>query len=70
MVYEKQKRIANLNPNRGDEFHNPNRGGRFPCPNYGKEGGYPSPNEYRVKIEIPSFSGTLILSPYWIGFMK
>ena len=37
--------------------------GRFLYPNHGREGGYLSPNEYLMKVEISSFSETLILNP-------
>jgi len=42
--------------------------GRSPYPNHGKEGGYPSPNEYKMKIEILSFSGNLDIESFlnWV----
>ena len=36
---------------------NPNRGEGFPFPNLDRRRGNPSPNKYRMKIEIPFFSG-------------
>ena len=38
---------------------NPNRGGEFSFSNHDKRRDYSSPNEYRMKIEISSFSGNL-----------
>jgi len=32
---------------------------RFSYPNHSREEGYPSPNEYRMKVEISSFSENL-----------
>jgi len=50
------------------DFFNPNRGGRFPYPNHGKKGRYPNPNEYRMKCDIPSFSGNIDIESFldWI----
>ena len=50
------------------DFFNPNRGGRFPYPNHGKKGGYLNPNEYRMKCDIPSFSGNIDIESFldWI----
>jgi len=41
------RQMANLNPNMG---------GGFSFPNYDRRRDYLSPNEYRMKIKIPSFS--------------
>jgi len=48
---------------------NPNRGGRFSFPNHDRRRYYSSPNEYRMKIKISSFSGNLDIES-WIGTMK
>ena len=47
--------MANLNPNRGEgfSFSNPDR-----------RRGDPSPNEYRMKIKIPSFSENLDIESF------
>jgi len=49
---------------------NPNRIGRFLFPNHDRIRDYPSPNEYRMKIEIPFFSGNLDIKSFWTGSMK
>jgi len=53
------KRMANPNPNRG---------GGFPFPNHDRGRGDSSPNEYRMKIEIPSFSRNLDIESFsdWV----
>jgi len=38
---------------------NPNRGGEFSFPNHDRRRDYPSPNEYRMRVEICSFGGNL-----------
>ena len=38
---------------------NPNRGGRFSFPDHDRRREDPSPNEYRIKIEILPFSENL-----------
>ena len=47
---------------------NPNKGGGSPFPDHDRRRGDPSPNEYRMKIEIPSFSGNLNIKSFlnWI----
>jgi len=47
---------------------NPNRGGGFPFPNHDRRRGDSSPNEYRMKIEIPSFNENLDIKSFldWI----
>jgi len=64
MTYRRQERFANLNSNRRGEFSRPNRGARFPYFNHGRGGGYPNPNEYRMKIEISSFGGNLDIKSF------
>jgi len=68
MAYRRRERFVNPNPNRTDEFSSPNRGARFLYLNHGREGGYPNPNEYRMKVEIPSFSLNLNIESFldWI----
>ena len=68
MTYRRQKRLANPNLNRENKFSNLNRIGRFPYSNYGREEGYPSPNEYRIKVDISSFSENLDIESFldWI----
>ena len=44
--------------------HNPNRGEGFPFPNTNRRRGDSSPNEYRMKIEIFSFSGNLDIESF------
>jgi len=55
MAYERQGRLTNPNPKRRGRYLNSNRGAKFPYPNHSREGGYPSLNEYQMKLEIPSF---------------
>jgi len=45
---------------------NPNKGGGFPFPD--KRRGDSSPNEYKMKIEILSFSGNLYIKSFldWV----
>ena len=64
MVYRKQRRFANPNPNRRGKFLNPNRRDRFPNSTRDKGREYPKPDEF----VIPSFDGNLdIKSPLiWI----
>jgi len=50
-------RFANSNPDRRGGFSNFNKRVWFPYPNHDKTGGCPNSNEYRMKVEIPSFSG-------------
>ena len=47
---------------------NPNKRGRFPFPNYDGRRDYPSPSEYMMKVEIPSFSENLDIESFldWI----
>ena len=61
-------RFANPNPNRRDGFSNSNREARVPYLNHGTEGGYQNPQEYRMKVDIPSFSGYLDIKSFmdWI----
>ena len=53
------RRMANPNPNKGEGLSFPNLNSRR---------GDPSPNEYRMKIEIPSFSGNLDIESFldWV----
>ena len=56
MAYERgYKRMANLNLNRG---------GRFLFLNHDKRISDLGPNEYMIKIEIPSFSGNLNIESF------
>jgi len=47
---------------------NPNRGAGFSFSNLDRRRGDPTPNEYRMKIEIPSFSENLEIESFlnWI----
>ena len=47
---------------------NPNRGEEFPIPNPDRRRGDQSPNEYRMKVEISSFSGNLDIESFldWV----
>jgi len=49
-------------------FLTPNREARISYPNHGREGGYSNPQEYRTKIDIPSFSENLDIESFldWI----
>jgi len=47
---------------------NLNRGGGFFFPNHDMRRDYSSPNEYRMKIEIPSFSGNLHIE-FFLGWV-
>jgi len=49
------RQMANLNPNRG---------GRFPFHDHDRRRGGPIPSEYRMKIEIPSFSGNFDIKSF------
>ena len=42
----------------------PNRRGKFSFPNHSREREFSSPNEYRMKIEIPSFSRNLDIESF------
>ena len=56
MAYEQgYKRMANPNLNRG---------GGFLFPNHDRRRGDSNPNEYRMKIEISSFSENLDIEPF------
>ena len=44
--------------------HNPNRGGGFLFPNHDRSRDYSSPNEYRIKTRIPSFSENLNIESF------
>ena len=39
-----------------------------PYPNHDREGGYPNPHEYRMKVDIPSFNENLDIESFldWI----
>jgi len=43
---------------------NPNRGDGFPFPNHDRRREYSNPNEYRMTIEILSFSGNLDIESF------
>jgi len=45
----------------------PNRKGGFPFPDHDRRRGDSSPNEYRMKIEILSFSGNLDIESFLDG---
>jgi len=47
---------------------NPNKGGKFPFPDHDRRRGDLSPNEYRMKIEISSFSRNLDIESFldWV----
>ena len=64
MDYERQRRFTNPNLSRGGKFSNLNKGGKISDPNHGRKGGYISPNEYKMKIEIPSFSKNLDIESF------
>ena len=51
---------------------NPNRRGGFSFPNPDRRRDYSSSNEYRMKIEIPSFSGNLDIKSFldWVYEVK
>ena len=51
---------------------NPNRGGGFLFPNHDRRRDYSSPNEYRMKIEISSFSENLDIESFldWVYEVK
>jgi len=66
LAYRRHGRFANLNPNKRDRFPGPNREARIPYPNHGREGGYPNPQEYRMKVDIPSFSRNLDIESFQI----
>ena len=68
MSYKRRKRFSNPNPNKRGAFSNPNRRGKFSYSNHGREGGYPNPNEYRMKVNIPYFSENLDIESFldWI----
>ena len=52
-------RFANPKQNRRGRFLKPNREARVSYSNHGKERGYLNPHEYKMKVDIPSFSGNL-----------
>jgi len=43
---------------------NPSRGGKFSFANYDRRRDCPSPNQYRMKVEISSFSGNLDIESF------
>ena len=43
---------------------NLNRGGKFSFANYDRRRDCPSPNQYRMKVEISSFSGNLDIESF------
>jgi len=53
---------------RETDFSNPYREDRVPFHNRGREGGNPSPQEYQMKVDIPSFSNSLDIESFlnWI----
>ena len=67
LAYRRHERFANANPHRRNGFPNPNREAKVSYPNHDREGGYPNPQEYTMKVDIPSFSEILISNPFWIG---
>ena len=68
MAYRTRGRFANPNPNMRGRFSNPNRKSIFLYLNHVREGGYPSPNKYSMKVEISFFSGNLDIESFldWI----
>ena len=61
-------RFVTPDPNRRRGFSNHNRETRNPYPNHGREGGFPNPHEYKMKVDIPSFSENLDIKSFlnWI----
>jgi len=59
MAYVWRRRLANPNPNMRGGF----------SPNHGREREHSSPNEYRIKIEMSSFSGNLDIESFldWVN---
>ena len=49
---------------------NLNRGGGLSFPNHDRRRDYSNLNEYRMKIEIPSFSGNLDIKTFLAGSLK
>ena len=68
MAYGRWERFANPNLNKRDGFPNPNRKAKFSYPNHDRKWGYTYPNEYRMKVEISSFSRNLDIESFlnWI----
>ena len=68
MTYRRLERFAYHIPNRRDGFPNPNGEVIFFYFNHGKKGGYPGPNEYMMKVEIPSFSENIDIESFlnWV----
>ena len=68
LAFRRHERFANANPHRRNGFPNPNREAKVSYPNHDREGGYPNPQDYTMKVDIPSFSENLDIQSFlnWI----